>query len=244
MISVVVPTLNRCMLLPKLAEAAASVLDGIQKPYEIIFVDDGSHDNTAAVISGLCGLNPHIRGLILEENCGQQNATLAGIRAARYSYILTLDDDLEYDIQGIHEIVKGLDSGYDAVYIVNGISGAALHRQWGTALKEWVFKVFCSKPPHLRLTSFRGMQRDVADYVAEDPVLNVYISARILQHTRHILNIAVDHMPEQPKTTNYSRKALIKLLWHIVRNYAQIPGIKSFRQTGEQYRIKETLPCD
>ncbi len=244
MISLVVPTLNRCMLLPKVAEAAASVLDGLQKPYEIIFVDDGSHDSTAAVISSLCGLNPHIRGLILEENCGQQNATLAGIRAAHYSYVLTMDDDLEYDIQGILGLVKGLDAGYDAVYIITGIPGAALHRQWGTALKEWVFKAFCNKPPQLRLTSFRGMRRDVADYVAEDPVLNAYISARILQHTQHILNISADYMPEQPKTTNYSRIALTRLLWHIVRNYAEIPGLKSFRQTGEQYRIKETLPCD
>lgn len=244
MISVIVPTLNRGHLIRTVSGEIASVLDELARPYEIIFVDDGSQDDTAAVLGKLCAVNSYIRGLVLVKNSGQQNATLAGIRAARYPYVLTMDDDLEYDVQGIREIVQGLDAGYEAVYIVSSSPDTPLPRQWGTTLKEFVFQAFCHKPPQIRLTSYRGMQKSIADYVAQDPVQNVYISARLLQRTVHILNVFKDYAPAQRKPSNYSSWILIRLLWHVIRNYAEIPGLKGFRQTGEQYRVKETLPCD
>ncbi len=244
MISIVIPTLNRGASLPQVVAAISGEADRLGVPYEIILVDDGSRDNTSDVLRKLCKPETPFRGIILRENRGQQNATLAGIRAARFSYVLTLDDDLEYDVQGILHIIEGLDGGFDAVYIYNTRQDAAAHRQMGTVLKEWVFGVFCHKPRGVRLTSYRGMRRPVADYIAQDTVRNVYISARLLQCTRHIRNIPSDYAPLQRKSTNYGVGLLIRLFWHVVRNYAEIPGLKGLRETGDQYHIKEVLPCD
>ena len=244
MISIVIPTLNRGDFLPQVVGAVSREVDQLNLPYEIILVDDGSSDETSNVLKHICKRNTPFRGIVLKENRGQQNATLAGIRASRYPYVLTLDDDLEYDVRKIPDIIKGLDAGFDAVYIVNKRQDAAMYRLWGTLLKEWVFDVFCHKPREIRLTSFRGMQRSIADYIAQDTVRNVYISARLLQHTRHILNICSDYSPQKRRPTNYRRRLLVRLLWHVIRNYGDIPGMKRFRETGNQYDIKEMIPCD
>jgi len=115
-ISVVVPVYNSEPILPKLVSRLHPVLDSLADRYELVLVNDGSHDKSWAVIARLADEHDWIRGIDLMRNYGQHNALLAGIRAAQYEVIVTIDDDLQHPPEEIPQLLAKLDEGYDVVY--------------------------------------------------------------------------------------------------------------------------------
>lgn len=242
MISVIVPTYNHAKHLSRTLDQLLYVFQSYQLKttlhYEIIVVNDGSQDHTTQVIKTYANQFEEVRGIILQDNVGQQNATLAGLRYARYDYVFTFDDDLKYDPSSIFELKNHLDYGCDVVYgYLNQCTQSPL-RYWGTQLKEWIFYCLLNKPKDLCLTSFRGMQRSIVDYVIKDEVPNVYISARILQITTHIEKVQVQP-GEVNIQTRYSIKKLLFLVLHILRNYTYFATIFPSRKRHLHYVIKE-----
>lgn len=97
-VSVVVPFYNEVdnvSILSDRIDAALGRLD--QYDYECIFVDDGSTDGTAVELQRIAAENPRVRPILFKRNYGQSAALLAGMRAAKGEYILTLDGDLQND---------------------------------------------------------------------------------------------------------------------------------------------------
>lgn len=244
MISVIVPTYKRPYCLPKVYEEIHEVMIENGYSYEIIVVDDGSFDETERIIRNLCTKDPAVKGMILEQNYGQQNATLAGLRLAQFDYVVTIDDDLQHDAQSIPALIHGLEAGYDVVYGVSYAGNHALFRKIGTHLKEWIFYTLCNKPKEIRLTSYRAMNRKTVDYIIKDPIDQVYISARILKKTNNIGNVAIPSKTDmnQPHPSGYKLNKLIGLIWAVIKNYSNLPLIKKLRRTGTQYSIKEIIP--
>ena len=95
-ISVVVPVYRSGKCLPALIEALGTVLPTLADSYECILVNDGSPDNSRAVMHELSGEHAWIRPVNLLRNYGQHNALLCGIRQARYEILVTMDDDLQH----------------------------------------------------------------------------------------------------------------------------------------------------
>ena len=91
-LSAVVPAYNSEGSLPELVSRLAPVLVKVAEAFELVLVNDGSRDRTWVVIQEQCAAHPWIRGIDLMRNCGQHNALLCGIRAARHPFIVTLDD--------------------------------------------------------------------------------------------------------------------------------------------------------
>ncbi len=237
MISIVIPTYGRqenirknIQLLKKLDQAGII--------YEVIFVDDASPDKTSQVIKEVCNDHLHVKGIIMAKNVGQQNATLAGIRMAEYPYIVTLDDDLSYDPQSIIALFHEMNKGYEVVYGVPVDKHDETHRKLGTMAKELLFYLFLGKPPGLRLTSFRIMERRVADYLCEDSRSKVYLSACILKHTRKIGNLPV-HRLTKGDPSNYTVWKLARLMGQIIVGYTWVRYLFFFRKPVDQYEIKE-----
>src|ERR1041385_7955938 len=112
-LSIVVPVYNSENSLRLLAERIARVLSPEAKSVELILVNDGSRDRSWEVARELAAENPWIRGINLMRNCGQHNALLCGIRAARYETIVTIDDDLQNPPEEIPNLLAKLNSGFD-----------------------------------------------------------------------------------------------------------------------------------
>ncbi len=121
-LSVVVPAKNEASALPRLVEEIATALrpltdDRAAGPqlgwFEIVLVDDGSTDETAAVLLDLATQWPELRPLRLVENVGQSAATAAGFRAARGEWVATLDADLQNDPADLAKLWDAL-PGHDA----------------------------------------------------------------------------------------------------------------------------------
>ncbi|HEV7707826.1 MAG TPA: glycosyltransferase family 2 protein [Asanoa sp.] len=104
-LSVVVPMYNEEGVLPLLAERLRVVLDGLAEPYEVVAVDDGSTDATAAGLSGLSARWPQLRVIRLRRNSGHQAALSAGLMRARGRYVVSIDADLQDPPETIVEML-------------------------------------------------------------------------------------------------------------------------------------------
>ncbi|NJM63396.1 MAG: glycosyltransferase family 2 protein [Oscillatoriales cyanobacterium RU_3_3] len=114
-VSAVVPVYNEVESLPHLIEAIASALHASGLTYQIICVDDGSKDGSAALLKEMAASRDDLCAVILRRNYGQTAAMSAGFDRARGRVIVTLDGDLQNDPADIPLLLAKLDEGYDLV---------------------------------------------------------------------------------------------------------------------------------
>ncbi|NJL02410.1 MAG: glycosyltransferase family 2 protein [Spirulinaceae cyanobacterium RM2_2_10] len=114
-LSVVVPIYNEVESLPRLVTAIATALQDTGLSYELICVDDGSHDGSTELLKQLANERPELRAAILRRNYGQTPAMAAGFDQARGRAIVTLDGDLQNDPADIPMLLDKLNEGYDLV---------------------------------------------------------------------------------------------------------------------------------
>jgi glycosyltransferase involved in cell wall biosynthesis len=129
-ISAVVPIYRSEATLPLLIPRLTAALERLGPAHEIILVDDGSPDRSWDVVTAAALADGRIRGFRLMRNFGQHNALLVGIRAARYRYIVTLDDDLQNPPEEIGQLVAHLTDDVDVVY---GTPASEQHSIWRSA---------------------------------------------------------------------------------------------------------------
>ena len=109
--TVVIPVYNSEATLPALTERLAATLPGVADRFEVVLVNDGSRDDSWDAICQAARKYPWIRGINLMRNYGQHSALLAGIRAARYEVIVTMDDDLEHPPDQLGLLIEKLAEG-------------------------------------------------------------------------------------------------------------------------------------
>jgi glycosyltransferase involved in cell wall biosynthesis len=114
-VSIVVPLYNEQESLPLLYRAIRDALAETSLEFEIIFVDDGSRDDTFKVAERLAGNDKNLRVIKFRRNCGQTPAMAAGIDNARGKIIVTMDGDLQNDPRDIPNLIDKIDDGYDIV---------------------------------------------------------------------------------------------------------------------------------
>lgn len=114
-LSVVVPIYNERDNVAPLHEALTYALQGLARPYEIVFVDDGSRDGTRDVMRSLAAVDPHLRLVMFRRNYGQTAAMAAGFHVCRGNIIVSMDGDLQNDPADIGRLVDRLEQGFDVV---------------------------------------------------------------------------------------------------------------------------------
>ena len=114
-ISVVIPIRNEAPSLVELHRELSETLTAFGRPYEVLIVDDGSTDESFALLSRLQALDPHLRVIRFRRNFGQTAAFAAGFEYARGRVIVTSDGDLQNDPHDIPKMIEMLDRGHDIV---------------------------------------------------------------------------------------------------------------------------------
>jgi len=164
-ISAVVPLFNEVESLPELHRELASALDGLGRPWEILYIDDGSRDGSDRVIAELAARDPRVRGASFRRNFGKSAALATGFRLARGEWVLTLDADLQDDPAELPKLVQVLENGYDLV------SGWKLDRKdpITKTLPSRLFNAVTSMVAGVRLhdfnCGFKLYRRDVVDSI-------------------------------------------------------------------------------
>jgi dolichol-phosphate mannosyltransferase len=118
-VSVVVPVRNEAGNIAPLVAEIAAALDG-QWPFEVVYVDDGSNDGTAAELKRLAAEHPWLRRLRHKQSCGQSAAVRSGVAAARAAMIVTLDGDGQNNPAFIPALLRALEAGAPRIGLIAG----------------------------------------------------------------------------------------------------------------------------
>jgi dolichol-phosphate mannosyltransferase len=181
LLSVVVPVLNEQAILRDSYETLTGVLERLGRPFEVIIVDNGSTDATAAIAANLCRRDPRCRYIRLSRNFGYQNSITAGMLAAQGEAIVVIDADLQDPPELIAEFVSRWQQGYEVVYGVREKRiGEPRWRILPTMLAMRVLTWMSDDgmlPAHS--ADFRLISRRVRDEFARLPEANRYVRGMI-----------------------------------------------------------------
>ena len=176
LVSIVVPAHNEEGCLDELFHEVDTALQGCGTPYELILVNDGSNDNTAAVIDRLAAQHSTVRGIHLARNFGHQGALLAGLDVARGDAVVTIDADLEQPPSAIPEMIELWKQGY---HVVHGVRRDHPETGWfKRTSSRWFYRVFSFLsriPIEPGMLDFRLFDRRVVDAMAELPEADFFI---------------------------------------------------------------------
>jgi dolichol-phosphate mannosyltransferase len=114
-ISVIIPVFNEERNVFPLCEKIMGSMKRTSRDYEIIFIDDGSSDNTLGQLRQICKKDPRVKGLSLSRNFGQTAALSAGIDHSTGNIIIPMDGDLQNDPEDIPLLLEKIEEGYDVV---------------------------------------------------------------------------------------------------------------------------------
>jgi glycosyltransferase involved in cell wall biosynthesis len=164
MLSIVIPVLNEERGLPRLLERLVPVLDGLGRPWETIFVDDGSTDGTATALLALNARDPRFKAVVLSRNFGKEIAVAAGLRYARGAAAIVMDGDLQHPPETIPALVRQWEQGYDVAYATreNRATDTKFHRLFAQAFYGIFNKMSRTELPE-GAGDFRLVDRKVLD---------------------------------------------------------------------------------
>jgi dolichol-phosphate mannosyltransferase len=230
-ISVVIPVCNEAENVEPLAREIDAALNG--RSYEMIFVDDGSTDQTVAVLAGLKSVLPHLRVLRHSFRSGQSAAVASGVRAARAPWVATLDGDGQNDPadipkliaaresplgRGVHLIMGNRTARKDTPFrrlqsrVANGVRGALLGD--GTPDTGCGIKLF-SREVFLDLPRFDHMHR--------------FLPALFQRHGARVVSVPVNHRARMRGTSKYG---MLNRLWVGIVDIAGVMWLRRRYKSG------------
>jgi undecaprenyl-phosphate 4-deoxy-4-formamido-L-arabinose transferase len=208
-------------------EALVTRLEGLvmQEPWEVIFVDDGSPDDTVERLRRRLE-HSSLQGLLVRHgrNYGEHNAVLTGYRHSRGRHVLNLDDDLQNPPEeGLRLWHEARDRQLDVVYGDYRTKQHAAWRNLGSTFANRTANALLDLPDRLYLSSFRCVSGEVARRVAQYRGPYPYIDGLLSQCTRQIGSIRVQHDPRFEGESGYNLRRLGRLWLNIFTSFSVMP---------------------
>lgn len=222
-VSAVVPVFNGEPTLGELSDRLVAVLEGASRDFEIILVNDGSHDASWETIERIARRNPRVRGLNLMRNYGQHNALLCGIRASRYEVVVTLDDDLQNPPEEIPILLERLADGFDVVY---GYPESEQHGFWrdrASQITKLILQRSMGTEVARQVSAFRVLRTHLRDAFADYRGTFVSIDVLLTWATARFAAVRVKHMPRKVGASNYSVRQLVTHALNMVTGFTTLP---------------------
>jgi glycosyltransferase involved in cell wall biosynthesis len=222
-VSVVVPVYNSEQSLPELVRRLGEVLPSCARVCEVILVNDGSRDSSWAVVQQMGSDYGWVRGIDLMRNYGQHNALLAGIRAAQYETVITMDDDLQHPPEEIPRLLDALDKGFDVVY------GTPDHGQHGLArgLASGITKLALQEAMGATIARqsgpFRAFRTTLRDAFADYRSPHIFIDVLLTWGTRRFGSVTVRHEPRRIGSSNYTLRMLLVHAANMTTGFSTLP---------------------
>lgn len=222
--SVVVPVYNSEQTLEILIQRLQAVLSQTFQDYEIILVNDGSRDNSWAVLEQLTTSYPNIHAINLMRNYGQHNALLCGIREAKHELIVTIDDDLQNPPEEIPTLLGELNKGYDVVY---GSPQTDVHHNILRQLSSWIIRLVLQgamgREVTQNISSFRMFHTQLRDGFGNYESNFVSIDVLLTWSTSRFGYIKVRHDYRLIGTSTYTLSKLVRHAVNLLTGFSTWP---------------------
>lgn len=216
-LSVVAPLYNEGENVELLYSAIVSGLSEFDGSYEIIFVDDGSSDNTVDKMRELANRDARLKLIIFRRNFGQTPAMAAGIDNARGSIIVTMDGDLQNDPRDIVELVDRIESGYDlAVGWRFRRQDKLISRKIPSVIANWLIGKVTGVPIKDNGCSLKAYRSDLIKRIPLYSEMHRFIPAMSTIGGARIAEIKVRHHARQHGTSKYGLSRIYKVLFDLL----------------------------
>ncbi len=192
-ISVVIPLFNEQDTLDQLGEEIKSVFDKLAYDYELIFVDDGSTDNSLMIIKEMQTKDPKIRLLKLRKNFGKSTALSAGFKEARGEIVLTMDADLQDDPREITNFIDKIQEGFDLVSGWKKVRHDPLSKTLPSKLFNKVVNVLTGLKIHDLNCGFKAYRQEVVKNIRVYGEMHRYIPVLAFEKGYKVTEIVVQH---------------------------------------------------
>jgi undecaprenyl-phosphate 4-deoxy-4-formamido-L-arabinose transferase len=223
-VSVVIPVFNEEAGLPMLFERLFPALDALGRSYEVIFVDDGSHDRSVEMLRAVVKARPeNARALILAQNAGQHLAILAAFERTRGTVVVTLDADLQNPPECIAPVLAAMDQGADYVGTIREMRQDSW---WRTRASRWLNHLR-ERTTRIRMTDqgcmLRGYDRRIVEEMTRCREVTPFVPALAYTFARRPVEIVVQHEQRAAGESKYSFLRLIRLNFDLMTGYSRVP---------------------
>ena len=224
MLSVVIPVYNEEAGLAALFARLYPALDALGMPYEVIFVNDGSRDRSAALLREQFARRRDVtRVVLLNGNFGQHMAILAGFEHSRGEQVVTLDADLQNPPEEIGKLLAKMAEGHDYVGGVRSERHDTRFRRWGSR----AMNALRSRITHIHMTDqgcmLRAYSRDIIDAINACGEVSTFIPALAYTFARNPAEVEVAHEARAAGTSKYSLYSLIRLNFDLMTGFSVVP---------------------
>lgn len=223
-VSVIIPVYNEEAGLKALFARLYPALDALRTTYEVIFVNDGSRDKSAAMLAEQFRARPDTtRVVLLNGNYGQHMAILAGFEQSRGAIVLTLDADLQNPPEEIGKLVEKMREGYDYVGSIRRERQDTLWRRKASRAMNRLRE----RITHIRMTDqgcmLRAYSRQIIDTINRCGEVNTFIPALAYTFAQNPIEIEVAHEERFAGESKYSFYSLIRLNFDLVTGFSVVP---------------------
>lgn len=222
-VAVVIPVYNEEENLPALMKRLLPVMQDLKKSFEIIFIDDGSHDKSLEILKGFTE-HPQVKVVELTRNYGQHAAILAGFSIVNADIVITMDADLQNPPEEIPKMVKTMQDGnYDVVgsirkgrkdsflrILPSKIINIVARKITGVTMRDWGCML-------------RAYKKPVVERMIQCHEHATFIPALATVFAKRITEIEVDHEERYGGKSSYPLGKLINLQFDLVASFSDFP---------------------
>jgi glycosyltransferase involved in cell wall biosynthesis len=217
MLSIVIPIHNEEPSILPLYDRLTSVLEPLQRPYEILFVDDASNDRSFELLANLVETDGHLKVIRLRRNFGQTAALSAGFHEAKGDVIIAMDGDLQHAPEDIPALLEKIDQGYD---IASGwrkrrVDNAIL-RKFPSRIANWLMAKASGIELHDFGTTFKAYRAEVLKDVNLYGELHRFIPALASFYGARVIEVPIRNVPRAAGDSHYGIGRTFRVMFDIL----------------------------
>jgi undecaprenyl-phosphate 4-deoxy-4-formamido-L-arabinose transferase len=223
MISVVIPVYNEEVNLSHLLERLRPVMQQMGKSYEIIFVDDGSRDNTLSILRSFL-IYPEVRVVELTRNYGQHAAIFSGFSVVRGNIVITLDADLQNPPEEVPNLVRVMEEGdYDVVGTIRKERKDSFFRTFPSRIINMIARKITKVNMSDWGCMLRAYRKNIVERMVNCHEHSTFIPALATYFSKKVKEIEVVHESRYGGESHYSLRKLINLQFDLVSSFSDFP---------------------
>ena len=217
MLSIVIPIHNEEPSILPLYDRLTAVLEGLRRPFEIIFVDDASTDRSFDLLANLVETDPRLKVIRLRRNFGQSAALSAGFDEAQGTVIISLDGDLQHDPEDIPALLSKIDEGYDIAsgWRKNRLDNA-LTRKFPSRIANWLMARVSGLELRDFGTTFKAYRAEILKDVNLYGELHRFIPALASFYGARVAEVPIRNIPRSSGKSHYGLGRVFNVLFDII----------------------------
>jgi undecaprenyl-phosphate 4-deoxy-4-formamido-L-arabinose transferase len=222
-VSVVVPVYNEEANLPLLMDRMEAALRTMGRPYEVVFVDDGSRDGSLELLKGFV-TRPGVRVVELTRNYGQHSAIMSGFSVVTGQIVVTIDADLQNPPEEIPGLVRAMEEGnFEVVGTVRQMRKDSIFRRFPSRVVNGMTRRITGVTMTDWGCMLRAYRREVVDRMVESQEYSTFIPALATLYAKRMTEIPVGHAERHGGVSNYSFLKLINLQFDLLTSFSDFP---------------------